>query len=172
MIEQNLFIDTFARAIAAKEGFYKQGGKVPPIPRRLSNPGDLRHWKDKNGRAYPVVNGFVKFPECERPGCKHVDHPCEAGWSALRAQCKINVFKRRLTFREFFAGKPRVYDGYAPSRDGNNPRQYANDVLAYLRSKLALPESVLYPEKGVVEPLTIETPIYALVAPLPMEKAA
>jgi len=121
-------INAFARAVGKREGVFKEG-KVPTLPQRLGNPACLKHWKDPAGCAYPEVNGFVQFPQCERDGCVHPDHPHEVGWRAARAQVKINVVKRGLTFFEFFAGKRGVYDGHANARDKNDPQAYAEYVV-------------------------------------------
>ncbi len=49
------------------------------------------------------------------------------GWNALYQQINLNI-GRGLTLNEFFAGKPGVYDGYAPSADQNSPYAYAARV--------------------------------------------
>ncbi len=103
-------IDDLAGAIARYEGFYKAGS----VAARNNNPGNLRSWGN-----YPVVNGYAKFPDAE------------TGWRALRRQVELNI-GRGLTLEEFFAGRPGVYDGYAPSSDGNQPRTYAATVAGWL----------------------------------------
>lgn len=85
------------------EGFYEPG----TISARNNNPGNLRSWGSR-----PIIGGFAQF---ETP---------EAGWAALIRQVQLNVGKG-LTLEEFFGGKPGVYSGYAPSSDGNQPKQYA-----------------------------------------------
>ncbi len=137
MITSVSLVNAFARAIAAKEGFFDTG-RSRTIPQRLNNPGDLRRWKKADGEPYPEVNGFADFPKCGLSHCKNPDHPAETGWRALRAQVKINVFKRGLTFHEFFAGKRGVYDGYAPAKDKNNPDEYARFVLDKTCRSLAI----------------------------------
>jgi hypothetical protein len=140
-IDQNVLIEVFAQAIATKEGFHKSS-KIPSIAQRLNNPLCLEHWKDRNGRPYPVVNGYVKFPDAE------------TGLAAGRSQCKINIVKRKLTFREFFAGKSKVYEGFCPRKDGkSDPVAYAIDVLRFVRNRLGLPAEI-----------TIDTPIHDLIA--------
>jgi hypothetical protein len=49
------------------------------------------------------------------------------GWNALYSQIQTNI-GRGLTLNEFFAGKPGVYAGYAPSADSNSPLAYAQRV--------------------------------------------
>ena len=88
------------------EGFYKPG----TLAVINNNPGNLRQWG-----TLPTNKGYAVFPT-------------EAdGWRALRSQVRKNI-DRGLTLREFFAGKPGVYSGYAPSADGNHPTQYAKFV--------------------------------------------
>lgn len=137
-------IETVAQAIGNEEGIYDRK-KVPSIPQRLNNPGCLRSWKAPTGTknapvAYPTVNGYVEFPTVE------------IGWEALRTQCKINIVKRGLTFREFFGGKPKVYGGFSPwtNGKGNTPLLYASNVLAYVKRRLS------------IEGITIDTPIVSL----------
>lgn len=97
-----------AERIARMEGFYN---KLPSRALRNNNPGNLRMWG-----LYPVIEGYVKFPNVS------------TGWKALYTQVNRNVFQRGLTFLEFFAGKPGVYFGFAPTDDGNHPKKYAQFV--------------------------------------------
>lgn len=101
-------VDSIAQAIAGVEGFYLPSGS---IAQRNRNPGNLRSWG-----SFPVVGGYAKFPTYEH------------GWSALRRQIEL-LIGRNMTLQEFFAGKPGVYPGYAPTGDGsNNPHLYAQMV--------------------------------------------
>lgn len=135
-------IEAFAEAIAHFEGFYTQTrNNIPTVPQRLNNPGDLRSWKDENGRPFPVVNGFVQFPDIDR------------GWRALRAQCRINIIKRQLTVTEFFAGKRGVYWGYANKQDGNDPTAYANFVYNKLTKILGGDIRAILAPGGVEKPV-------------------
>ncbi len=105
------FAETFARAMARQEGFYKAGSKG----QRNRNPGNIRPWKKC---PLPVANGMILFPSVD------------AGWEQLHRQVKLN-FRRGLTTREFFAGKAGVYAGYCPRGDGDNdPDKYAAFVAA------------------------------------------
>jgi len=92
---ENLILTAAAQAIAEGMDFYKVVGKkkIQPVSQRLNNPGCLPSWFDGRGTPMPVLNGFVDFPNEQ------------AGWSALRTQCKILVFKRRNTLRQMFQGK-------------------------------------------------------------------
>lgn len=89
--------------IAVFEGFFKPG----TVARRNNNPGNLRRWGDR-----PIRDGFAVF-----------DTPFQ-GFNALLRQVSLNI-NRDLTLREFFAGKPGVYPGYAPAEDDNDPLGYA-----------------------------------------------
>ena len=131
-------VRAFAEAIGIQEGFHGLG----TLPSRNNNPGDLRSWSKPDGTPYPDKDGMVLFPRCEKPACKDQDHPCEIGWQALRAQIKINVFKRNLTFFEFFAGKKGVYAGYASAGDHNDPENYADAVCEYVNKKLGLQATI------------------------------
>lgn len=96
--------ESIAQAIAQMEGFYTPGTR----PNRNNNPGDLISWG-----STPTSGGFAVFPTAQD------------GWNALYQQINLNI-SRGLTLNEFFAGKPGVYPGYAPSGSaGNNPQQYA-----------------------------------------------
>src|SRR5215469_6429241 len=104
MVTERHLIQAFAEAIAHEEGWYIQR-RMPTVAQRLNNPCCLPHWKDELGMPYEEVNGFVEFPNADK------------GWRAARAQCRINIFKRRLTFREFFAGRHGLYKGFWPADD-------------------------------------------------------
>jgi hypothetical protein len=130
-------VGSFTRALGMKEGYFKQS-KVPTIPQRLGNPICLQRWRDPAGESYPEVNGYVDFPKCQRSRCSHPDHPHEVGWRAARAQAKINILKRGLTFYEFFAGKRGVYSGFASERSKNDPLEYAQFMVDQMSSELGL----------------------------------
>ena len=100
------FIADMAEAIARMEGVYIRRS----VAQRNNNPGNLRRWGTR-----PVRDGFAVF-----------DTP-EDGFAALRRQIELNI-NRGLTMKEFFAGKPGVYPGYAPASDNNRPEQYARFV--------------------------------------------
>ena len=125
-------IDLFSRTVARKEGWEKTG-KVASIAQRLNNPLNLVHWKDAKGKPYPEICGFVHFPDPE------------SGWRAGRAQCRINIVKRRLSWREFFGGKPGVYKGFCPSRGDakQNPTQYAREVMAMMHVDAGLDAPII-----------------------------
>ncbi len=98
--------DSIAQSIAAVES----GGNPNALSYRNNNPGNLRSWGSN-----PIVSGYAKFPTLSD------------GWNALYSQIKLNI-GRGLTLNEFFAGKPGVYDGYAPAADSNKPMAYAARV--------------------------------------------
>lgn len=101
-------INKFAARIALYEGFYKPNS----LAQRNNNPGNLRRW----GKT-PVIKGYAKF------------NTLDEGWAALKAQISKNM-NRNLTFYEFFAGKYKIYAGYAPLADKNNPTKYAEFVAS------------------------------------------
>jgi hypothetical protein len=142
MIDQSTFMDSFVQAIATKMGFYQSWKNIEPISQKLNNPGCLEHWKDSNGKSFPVLNGYVNFPNAS------------LGFGALKAQSKINILKRGLTFREFFMGKPRVYDGFCKR---GTPRdaalEMANFVCNWVVRRLGIP----------ADSVTLDTPIYTLI---------
>lgn len=81
-----------------------------------NNPGNLRAYAP----GQPVDSrGFRIFPDYA------------SGEAALEGQINTNI-GRGLDLNEFFAGKPGVYAGYAPSGDSNNPSQYASTVAGWL----------------------------------------
>jgi len=114
MTKQKL-IEAFAQAIATMEGFY---ARSPTRARANNNPGNLRSWGD-----VAITAGYAHF------------HHVDAGWNALRQQVHKNLFVRKLTIGEFFAGKKDVYPGYAPSADKNDPGGYANFVCGFLNPR-------------------------------------
>lgn len=61
------------------------------------------------------------------------------GLAALYSQIQTNI-DRGLTLQEFFAGKPGVYGGYAPSgHGGNDPGVYAANVSNWTGIPLGVP---------------------------------
>lgn len=155
MLEKDLII-AFADACGHEEGYYSTSTKgMPTIPQRLHNPLDLRNWRTAANQPYPTLNGYVDFPACSIPNCVNPDHPSEVGWQAGRQQCRLNIVKRGLTFFEFFAGKPKVYPGFAPARDRNSPAVYAQAVLDRLKAK--------WPAE--LENVTINTVVSSLITP-------
>lgn len=98
-----------ALGIAVFEGFFRPG----TVARRNNNPGNLRRWGDR-----PIRDGFAVFESTR------------AGFQALMRQVELNI-NRGLTLREFFAGKPGVYPGYAPATDGNDPLAYARFISQF-----------------------------------------
>jgi hypothetical protein len=113
--------ESIAQAIATEEGFYKSGS----IAQRNHNPGNLRSWG-----AAPIVDGYAVAPDDA------------TGWSWLYSQVNTNI-GRGLTLNEFFAGKPGVYPGYAPSTDANRPYAYAAFVAAQVGIPVDVPLNAL-----------------------------
>lgn len=96
-------VDSIAQAI-----YQMEGSGPTTIATRNNNPGNLRSGPGQIG----TNGGFAVFPDMA------------TGWAALDGQINLNI-SRGLTLSEFFAGKPGVYAGYAPSADSNNPANYA-----------------------------------------------
>jgi hypothetical protein len=99
-------VSGIAQSIAAVES----GGNPNALSYRNNNPGNLRSWGSN-----PIINGYAHFQSMTD------------GWNALYSQIQLNI-NRGLTLNEFFAGKPGVYPGYAPSGDSNSPLAYAARV--------------------------------------------
>jgi hypothetical protein len=140
----NQLVEIFAQGVAEQEGWYKPARRLPAVSRRLNNPGCLTHWMDGRGNPYPVNNGYVEFPTEED------------GWKALRSQVRINIAKRGLTFREFFAGRRTRegrYEGFRPAHRGGSPLTDAGALAKYVSSKLGLRTAV-----------SIDTQVSTLVA--------
>ena len=131
MTEANL-IERLAGALAQKEGWYN-ARLVPSVAQRLNNPLCLTHWKAADGTPLPEICGYVKFPDVE------------SGWRAGRAQCRINVLKRKLTWRSFFAGQPGIYKGFCPARGDakQDPIQYARAIMALMHVEADLDTPII-----------------------------
>jgi hypothetical protein len=102
-------VSSLASAIAQMEGYNTPG----TLAQRNNNPGNLRSGPGQVGTS----GGFAVFATPDD------------GWAALDNQIQVNA-GRGLTLNEFFAGKPGVYPGYAPSADANNPAAYAAFVAS------------------------------------------
>lgn len=115
-------IKDFAESIARFEGFYRTRSRAA----RNNNPGNLRSWG-----TTPVVGGYAVFPT-------------EAlGWRALKLQIGKNI-DRGLTTEEFFGGKHKVYPGYAPAADRNEPKIYAKFVAKRVGIPVDVPIKTCY----------------------------
>ena len=148
MFPLHLVIECLSKAIATQEGFYSNKS-IPAISQRLKNPGNLTHWRNKKGQAYPTNNGYVNFPNPEE------------GFAALRGQIKINL-KKNPTFKEFFTGVRGSFAGFAPRGHGDNdPVGYAAFTVRFLSRNL-----------GLAEPLSIDDKISKLVAHSLFQEAA
>ena len=106
------FVGSLGEAIARFEGFFQSGS----VAARNHNPGNLRAG---TGQIGTDARGYAIFADDA------------AGFAALDNQIDLNV-ARGLSLDEFFAGKPGVYAGYAPSADANNPTQYAATVAGWM----------------------------------------
>jgi hypothetical protein len=112
-----------APAIARMEGYNIPGS----VAQRNNNPGNLRaapNCAGKDASGYCIFSGPA------------------LGWQDLYRQIQLNI-NRGLTMNEFFAGKPGVYAGYAPSADNNRPYQYAAFVAAQAGVPVDVPLNAL-----------------------------
>jgi hypothetical protein len=123
-------VSGIAQSIAAVES----GGNPNALSYRNNNPGNLRSWGSN-----PIINGYAKFPTLQD------------GWNALYSQIQTNI-GRGLTLNEFFAGKPGVYAGYAPSADSNSPLAYAARVGSDVGIDVNTPLNLLMNSQGGVGP--------------------
>lgn len=132
-------IEKIARAIAEMEGFFVTEAQAkarkiayPTLAQRNANPGNIRSWKDAQGRPYPQFRGYVDFVEwaSERfPGVSREEisrRALEEGWRVLR------VLVGQYLDGKYTQGRPptleEMFRVYAPSADGNHPANYARFV--------------------------------------------
>lgn len=122
-------LESFSQFVAREEGFYI----TDSLSARHHNPANLTQWG-----SWPVEKGYVVFDNDEN------------GWKALKKQASKNIFDRKLTFLEFFAGqrdefgrvKVGGYPGFCPAptgsamTKGNNPQKYAADAVSWVNHKL------------------------------------
>jgi hypothetical protein len=119
------FVGALGQSIARFEGFFQSGS----VAARNHNPGNLRAG---TGQVGTDASGYAIFADDA------------AGFAALDHQIDLNV-ARGLSLDEFFAGKPGVYAGYAPSGDANNPTQYAETVAGWMGIDPTVPLASLSP---------------------------
>lgn len=125
--------------ISIAQAIYQMEGSGPnTIATRNNNPGNLRSGVGQIG----TNGGYAVFPDMA------------TGWNALYHQIDLNI-ARGLTLYEFFAGKPGVYAGYAPSADSNDPINYANFVASRTGIDPSVPLNQLGDSTGTVDPGTI-----------------
>jgi len=107
----------FAVAIAIMEGYMDRDFRLLSGNRavRNRNPGNIRNWSSRLPKDDANFTIFASDAD---------------GWAALFRQIGLNI-NRDLTLWEFFAGKPGVYGGYAPSFE-NNTQNYVNFVREYV----------------------------------------
>jgi len=139
-------VDRLARAIAEKEGFYVTEAQAkarriqwPTRAQRNANPGNIRSWRDSQGRQYPRDGGYVDFVAwaSERfPGASREElsrRALEEGWRVLRVLVGQYLDGRYTggqapTFEQMFSI-------YAPLSDNNDPAGYARFVAAKLGAR-------------------------------------
>jgi hypothetical protein len=123
MPARNAQVEAFAKAIARNENTSSYSSFL----RGKNNPGALMYASQYGATPFQVtgrdgkpLGTFAQFGTEQQ------------GWDALYRQIELNAGKG-LTLYEFFAGKPGVYYGYAPSgHGGNQPNVYANSVGKWL----------------------------------------
>lgn len=145
-------IQCWMEACAHEEGFYVTEAQAkarkmawPTIAQKNNNPLNLRTWG-----SHPIRNGYVHFlPDVQLGAPLPKTH---AGWKAAYTQSMRAIFEKKfmaggkptrgLTLFEIYAGQRDAagnvvkggYSGWAPSKDSNNPKAYAEFVLNYLRA--------------------------------------
>ena len=111
---QEVMLAQFMAAIAAFEGFWKEGS----IAQENNNPGNIRPVGAKTGFQKPLT--------------------VEEGWKLLRKQVLINV-SRGLTLDEFFLGKEDVYPGYTPLGDPGNTPEILENYISFVSEATRIP---------------------------------
>lgn len=111
---QEIMLVQFMAAIAAFEGFWKEGS----ISRKNNNPGNIR--------PVGATTGFQKPLSIEE------------GWKLLRKQVLINI-SRGLTLDEFFLGKEGVYAGYTPLGDPGNTPEILENYISFVSEATRIP---------------------------------
>ena len=140
---RQLLIDKLSRAIAEKEGFYvtaeqakQRQIKYPTRALRNANPGNIRQWRDAQGRQYPTDGGYVDFVQWAADKLHTGDYEAisrEAlaeGWRVLR------VLVSQYMDGRYTGGRPptimEMFSVYAPSGDGNDSAAYARFIAQRL----------------------------------------
>lgn len=128
-------INKMALAIAEMEGYFVKAEKQT-LAQRNANPGNIRRWKDADGRPYPTNKGYVDFvswavmryPQ-ETPQ-KIAELAVREGWRILR------VLIGQYLDGKYTQGKSpsfqEMFRIYAPSSDSNDPENYARFVAGKL----------------------------------------
>lgn len=129
-------IDKIARAIAEMEGFYVR--ERITLAQRNANPGNIRQWRDAQGRPYPTHRGYVDFVQWaadQMPGStmeQISERALAEGWRILRVLVGQYIDGR-------YHGKPptflEMFSRYAPAADGNDPDHYARYVAEKLGAR-------------------------------------
>jgi hypothetical protein len=132
-------IDAVAKSIAQMEGFFITEAEAkqrklrwPTRAQVNANPGNIRQWRDANGRPYPRTNGYVDFvawASNQFPGANLDEiskRAVEEGWRVLR------VLVGQYIDGRYTDNQPptiaEMFRRYAPAEDANNPEKYAEFV--------------------------------------------
>ncbi|GIU74777.1 MAG: hypothetical protein KatS3mg004_1864 [Bryobacteraceae bacterium] len=144
-------IERIAQAIAEMEGFYATGTN-PTLAQRNANPGNIRTWRDANGKPYPTYRGYVDFVQWSadrNPGASMDEisrKALEEGWRVLR------VLVGQYLDGRYTQGKPptleEMFRVYAPAADGNHPANYARFVAGRINARPDQPLQELIDERA------------------------
>jgi hypothetical protein len=107
---QKINVADLREAMIDREGSRKPG----TVGFRNNNPGNLRFTGQPEAIGKDAF-GFAVFPNWA------------AGTRAMDAQIRNNL-DRGLTLGEMIGGKPKVYAGWAPAKDRNDPKAYTEYV--------------------------------------------
>jgi hypothetical protein len=122
------FIATLIQMLATMEYFYLTESEAkalhsvwPTLTQRNNNPLGLPKWG-----SFPSNQGMARFNRAQE------------GFDAAKHFVNKNVFTRRTTFTEFFAGCTRgadIYKGYRSIELGYNSETYVAALIGYLSLK-------------------------------------
>lgn len=142
-MKQSLLINATAVSIAQYEGYFmtpadalRRGIKYPTLAQRNCNPGNIRYWRDSNGKPYPKTLGYVDFlawAEEKFPGTAADELKKRAqqeGWRVLEKL--VSQYIRG----DYTNNQPptlrQMFKVYAPKLDKNDPDAYATFVARRL----------------------------------------
>lgn len=123
--------DRIADAIEHEEGFCvtkaearARGIRFPTLAQEQANPGNVRRWSD----LHPVRRGYLDFALWAKQQGKPPEAALPEGRRVLRA-----LVAQYLRGKYTGSKVPTLYQMfavYAPSKDKNNPKAYAEHVSA------------------------------------------
>lgn len=110
-------IDDFIKAIATHEGFFSGKSRIAV---ECNNPGNIRY--------SPLADGYRDYGTIAKPNIFAVFSTLEKGWAALRRDVEIKATGRSKHMKAT-ESILKFFEVYAPGRDNNDPRAYAEAVL-------------------------------------------